>query len=175
MYKNLAASAARFHWGSKVGVGVAGTFKLDEVDREVYERRKTQRRLDLGDLIRAVGLAVDATSPWRVECVSAPRSEFGRIPEKQLKAILAATMKLWRSPKKKTQQNRFNEQLRRFKASFYRISFCIEPPTHVIVFRVVADKHHEEGAERESRRALDIRQSAGWNLQGPTSHTKPRA
>jgi mRNA-degrading endonuclease RelE of RelBE toxin-antitoxin system len=141
MYKKLAASAARFHWGSKVGVGVAGTIYLDEIDKDVYEGRKTQRRFDLGDLIRAAGLTVDATSDWRVECLSAARSELGRIPEKQYKAILAAAMKLWRSPKKKTQQNRCNEQLRRFKINSYRISFCIEPPSHVIVFRVVAGSH----------------------------------
>ena len=175
MYKHLAACAARFHWGSKVGVGVAGTFKLDDIDRQVYERRKTQRRFDLTDLIQAVGLAIDdETCPWRVEWVSAARSEFGRIPKKQYRAILAVVMKLWRSPKKKTQQNRFNTQLRRFKANSYRISICIEPPNHVIVFRFVADKRSEDGAGRESLRAADIKISAGWNLQGPTGHIKPR-
>jgi mRNA-degrading endonuclease RelE of RelBE toxin-antitoxin system len=173
MYKNVAASAARFHWGSKVGVGVAGTFKLDDIDREVYERRKAQRRFDLGDLIRAAGLSVDATASWRVECLAAARSEFGRIPEKQFKAILAAVVKLWQSPEEKTQQNRFNEQLRRFKTNSYRISFCIQLPSQVIVFRVVADKRNEWGTRDESSRTRDIRLSAGWNLQGPTSHIKP--
>ena len=149
MYKKLAASAARFHWGSKVRVGVHG--KLDDIDREVYERRKTQRRSDLGDLIRAAGLTVDAASSWRVECLSAARSEFRRIPEKQYNAVLAAVAKLWRAPKVeteascaritlrslKTEENRYNERLRRFQANSYRVSFYIEGPSHVTVFRVV--------------------------------------
>ena len=135
MYKKLAASSARFHWGSKVGVG-----KLDDIDREVYERRKTQRRFDIGDMIQAAGLAVDVKHSWQVEYLYATRAEFERIPEDRYRAILATVMRLGRSPAKKGLPNQFNQQLRRLNIISYRISFCIEPPNHVVVFRVVADK-----------------------------------
>jgi hypothetical protein len=118
MYKKLAASAARFHWGSKVGVHLVGTARLrrlDEVDWEVYERRKAQRRFDLGSLVRAAGLLVDQASLYRVECLAAARTEFNLISDKQYKSIPAGIMKLWRSPKKGSQPNHLNEQLRRFK------------------------------------------------------------
>jgi len=174
MYKHLAASAARFHWGSKVGVGVAGTSTLDDTDRDVFERRKTHRRFDLADSIHAAGLDLEATHSWRVECLAGARSELGRIPENQYKAVLTGLLKLWRSPKKKTQQNKFNEQLRRFKTSGYRVGFCIEPPSSVIVFRVIAEKRPEGSQERESRRTRDIRLSAGWNLLGPPNPIKPK-